>query len=97
MGQAMAGLAALFLSPVLVPPCFLVVVVVVPLQHLAFQLADMATELQVARLMVRQAASLLDAGDPNARGFCAMAKQVATDNGFKVRLVVSCAGVLSRG
>jgi hypothetical protein len=53
-------------------------------QHLAFTLADMATELQVARLMVRQAAKLLDEKDPNARGFCAMAKKVATDNGFNV-------------
>lgn len=53
-------------------------------QHLAFTLADMATELQVARLMVRQAARLLDEKDPNARGYCAMAKKVATDNGFSV-------------
>ena len=45
----------------------------------------MATELQVSRLMVRQAARLMDEKSPDARAFCAMAKRVATDNGFKVR------------
>lgn len=53
-------------------------------QHLAFTLADMATDLNVSRMMVRQAAQMLDEKNPNARSFCAMAKRVATDNGFKV-------------
>lgn len=48
-------------------------------QALQFKLADMATELEAARLMVRRAASALDAGDPNASQYCAMAKRFATD------------------
>jgi alkylation response protein AidB-like acyl-CoA dehydrogenase len=53
-------------------------------QALQFKLADMATELEAARLMVHRAASLLDAGDPAATRHCAMAKRFATDVGFKV-------------
>jgi alkylation response protein AidB-like acyl-CoA dehydrogenase len=55
-------------------------------QHLQFKLADMATDLHVGRTLIRQAAAMLDAKDPSARSFCAMAKRVATDNGFKVRV-----------
>ncbi|CAE7808360.1 acad8 [Symbiodinium sp. KB8] len=53
-------------------------------QALAFRLSDMATDLQLSRLMIRQGAKLLDAKDPNARAFAAMAKQVSTDLGFKI-------------
>jgi alkylation response protein AidB-like acyl-CoA dehydrogenase len=53
-------------------------------QALQFKIADMATELEAARLMVRRAASALDAGDPEATMYCAMAKRFATDVGFKV-------------
>lgn len=53
-------------------------------QALQFKLADMATELVAARQMVRLAASKLDAGDPNASTYCAMAKRFATDAGFTV-------------
>lgn len=53
-------------------------------QALQFRLADMATELQAARLMVWHAASRLDAGDPDATLHCAMAKRFATDAGFRV-------------
>ena len=53
-------------------------------QALQFKLADMATELVAARQMVRLAASKLDAGDPNASTYCAMAKRFATDVGFNV-------------
>lgn len=53
-------------------------------QALQFKIADMATELEAARLMVRRAASALDAGDPEATLYCAMAKRFATDVGFKV-------------
>ncbi|MCA6264021.1 acyl-CoA dehydrogenase family protein, partial [Phenylobacterium sp.] len=53
-------------------------------QALQFRLADMATELEAARLMVRRAAHALDAGDPDATLFCAMAKRFATDGGFEV-------------
>lgn len=53
-------------------------------QALQFRLADMATELMAARLMVRQAAWRLDQGDPEATAHCAMAKRFATDIGFKV-------------
>jgi alkylation response protein AidB-like acyl-CoA dehydrogenase len=53
-------------------------------QALQFKLADMATELEAARLMVRRAAAALDAGDPGATRLCAMAKRFATDAGFDV-------------
>eukprot|EP00164_Ancoracysta_twista_P004696 GFYU01006347.1.p1 GENE.GFYU01006347.1~~GFYU01006347.1.p1 ORF type:complete len:437 (+),score=115.73 GFYU01006347.1:120-1430(+) len=53
-------------------------------QNTQFKLADMMTELQSARLMVRQAAMLMDAKDPRASQACAMAKRLATDIGFKV-------------
>ncbi len=53
-------------------------------QALQFRLADMATELEAARLMVRHAATALDLGDPNATKLCAMAKRFATDAGFAV-------------
>ncbi|MFI4976907.1 MAG: acyl-CoA dehydrogenase family protein [Caulobacterales bacterium] len=53
-------------------------------QALQFKLADMATELEAARLMVRRAASALDAGDPQATQLCAMAKRFATDAGFDI-------------
>jgi alkylation response protein AidB-like acyl-CoA dehydrogenase len=53
-------------------------------QALQFRLADMATDLVTARSWVRQAARMLDAKDPNARSFAAMAKRVSTDLGFNV-------------
>ncbi|HXQ46937.1 MAG TPA: acyl-CoA dehydrogenase family protein [Caulobacteraceae bacterium] len=53
-------------------------------QALQFRLADMATELEAARLMVRRAAAALDAGAPEATKLCAMAKRFATDAGFEV-------------
>lgn len=51
-----------------------------------FKLADMATDLFTARSAIRQAAATLDAKAPLARAQCAMAKRVATDLGFQVRL-----------
>jgi alkylation response protein AidB-like acyl-CoA dehydrogenase len=53
-------------------------------QGLQFKLADMATELDAARLMVRRGAAAMDAGDPKATQYCAMAKRFATDAGFEV-------------
>jgi len=53
-------------------------------QALQFKLADMATELDAARLMVRRAADSLDKRDPEATKQCAMAKRFATDAGFAV-------------
>jgi alkylation response protein AidB-like acyl-CoA dehydrogenase len=53
-------------------------------QALQFKLADMATELEAARLMVRRAAAALSAGDPAATRLCAMAKRFATDAAFDV-------------
>jgi alkylation response protein AidB-like acyl-CoA dehydrogenase len=53
-------------------------------QALRFKLADMATELDAARLMVRRGAASLDRGDPEATMHCAMAKRVATDAGFHI-------------
>jgi alkylation response protein AidB-like acyl-CoA dehydrogenase len=53
-------------------------------QGLQWRLADMATELDAARLMVRRAADALDKRDPKATQYCAMAKRFATDAGFEV-------------
>jgi alkylation response protein AidB-like acyl-CoA dehydrogenase len=53
-------------------------------QALRFQLADMTTELEASRLMIRRAAAALDAGAPDATRWCAMAKRFATDAGFLV-------------
>ncbi|HEX3811072.1 MAG TPA: isobutyryl-CoA dehydrogenase [Rhizomicrobium sp.] len=49
-----------------------------------FKLADMATELEAARLMIRAAADALDKKQPRATMLCAMAKRFASDTGFKV-------------
>ncbi len=53
-------------------------------QGLQFKIADMATELEAARLMIRNAADALDRRDPRATQLCAMAKRFATDSGFEV-------------
>jgi hypothetical protein len=53
-------------------------------QALQFKLADMATELDAARLMVWRGAVGLDSADPQAVMQCAMAKRLATDAGFHV-------------
>jgi alkylation response protein AidB-like acyl-CoA dehydrogenase len=53
-------------------------------QALQFRLADMATELEAARLLLWRGAKALDANDPNATLYCAMAKRIATDAGFDI-------------
>ena len=53
-------------------------------QALQFRVADMTTELEAARLLLWQAASKLEAGAADATRYCAMAKLLATDTGFKV-------------
>src|SRR5436853_405623 len=53
-------------------------------QALQFKLADMATELDSARLMLWRAAPRLNAGLSEATMQCAMAKRLATDAGFHV-------------
>jgi alkylation response protein AidB-like acyl-CoA dehydrogenase len=53
-------------------------------QALQFKFADMATELDAARLMVQRGAASLDRGDPQATTHCAMAKRFATDAGFHI-------------
>jgi alkylation response protein AidB-like acyl-CoA dehydrogenase len=53
-------------------------------QALQFRLADMATDLEAARLMVRRAAAALDAKHPEATKLCAMAKRFATDAAFDI-------------
>ena len=54
------------------------------LQALQFKIADMATELEAARLMIYRAADALDRADPQATMYAAMAKRLATDFGFEV-------------
>ena len=53
-------------------------------QATQFTLADMATALDAARLMIFRAAAALDAGSADATMHCAMAKRLATDTGFEV-------------
>jgi len=53
-------------------------------QALQFKLADMATELDAARLMVRRGAASLDRSNPESTMHCAMAKRMATDAGFHI-------------
>ncbi|MGH6953364.1 MAG: acyl-CoA dehydrogenase family protein, partial [Alphaproteobacteria bacterium] len=53
-------------------------------QALRFRFADLATELDAARLMVHRAATSLDRGHPDATLHAAMAKRFATDAGFHV-------------
>jgi alkylation response protein AidB-like acyl-CoA dehydrogenase len=52
-------------------------------QALRFKIADYATELEAARLMVRRAAHAVSAGEPGATRLAAMAKRFATDIGFE--------------
>lgn len=53
-------------------------------QALQFRLADMATELEVARTFLWRAASALDAKAADATKLCAMAKRFVTDISFDV-------------
>ncbi len=53
-------------------------------QALQFRLADMATELSAARLLLYAAAAAFDRGDADVTARCAMAKRFATDVGFEV-------------
>ena len=53
-------------------------------QALQFKLADMATELEAARLLVHRAATKLDAGTDGGTMYAAMAKRYATDAGFQI-------------
>jgi len=53
-------------------------------QALQFRVADMATKLEAARLMVHKGARLMDAKSPEATTACAMAKCFATDVGFEI-------------
>ncbi len=53
-------------------------------QALRFRIADHATELEAARLMVRRAASAVTGHEPGGTRLAAMAKRFATDVGFEV-------------
>jgi alkylation response protein AidB-like acyl-CoA dehydrogenase len=53
-------------------------------QALRFRVADFATELESARLMLRRAAVAVAAKEPAATRLAAMAKRLATDTGFDV-------------
>jgi alkylation response protein AidB-like acyl-CoA dehydrogenase len=53
-------------------------------QALQFRLADMATELEAARIFLYSAAAAYDRGDADVTMRCAMAKRMATDVGFEV-------------
>jgi len=52
-------------------------------QALGFRIADYATELEAARLMVRRASVAVGNGEPHATRLAAMAKRFATDAGFE--------------
>ena len=53
-------------------------------QSIQFRLADMATELEVARTFLYRAAASLDRGDADARTLSAMAKRFVTDACFNI-------------
>ncbi len=53
-------------------------------QALQFALADMATQLEAARLLLWRAATALDTRDPRQVELAAMAKKYVTDVGFDV-------------
>jgi alkylation response protein AidB-like acyl-CoA dehydrogenase len=53
-------------------------------QALQFRVADYATELDAARLMLHRAAVAVTAGEGNATRLAAQAKRLATDTGFNV-------------
>lgn len=53
-------------------------------QSIQFKLADMAAELEAARLMVYRAGYSLSKGAAESTLHCAMAKRFATDIGFKI-------------
>ena len=53
-------------------------------QALGFRIADYATALEAARLLLYRAASALDRREPDATRLAAMAKRLATDTGFDV-------------
>lgn len=56
----------------------------VDFQALQFRLADMATDLEVARTFLWRAACALDSKAPDATLLCAMAKRFVTDASFQV-------------
>jgi alkylation response protein AidB-like acyl-CoA dehydrogenase len=53
-------------------------------QALQFKIADYATEIEAARLMLWRAAVAVGAKEPGATRLAAMAKRLATDTGFDV-------------
>ena len=53
-------------------------------QALGFRIADFATELEAARLLLHRAAWAISTGEPGATRLAAMAKRLATDVGFDV-------------
>jgi alkylation response protein AidB-like acyl-CoA dehydrogenase len=53
-------------------------------QALAFRVADFATALESARLLLHRAASAVDKREPGVTALAAMAKRLATDTGFDV-------------
>jgi len=53
-------------------------------QALQFRLADMATDLEAARLMVLRGAWAIDNNHPEKTKWCAMAKRLATDACFQI-------------
>jgi alkylation response protein AidB-like acyl-CoA dehydrogenase len=53
-------------------------------QALQFRMADYATELDAARLLLHRAAHAVSEGEPGATALAAKAKRLATDTGFDV-------------
>ena len=53
-------------------------------QALQFRIADYATELEAARLLLHRAAVAVGEGEPAATRLAAQAKRLATDTGFEV-------------
>lgn len=57
---------------------------IIDYQNTQFKLASMASDLVASRLLVRQAAAMIDLNSPNAAVFSAMAKRFATERCFAI-------------
>jgi isobutyryl-CoA dehydrogenase len=53
-------------------------------QDIQFKLSELQIKLNASRLMVHQAAKLLDSNHPDASIYCAMAKKFATEECYKI-------------
>ncbi|KXS14345.1 acyl-CoA dehydrogenase NM domain-like protein, partial [Gonapodya prolifera JEL478] len=66
-------------------------------QNTQFELVDMATELNAARMLVRRAGKAMDAQDPAVPALCAMAKLHATEKCYDEPITLALFSFVSTG